>query len=109
MELERLQGELVKLQFWVKKKGLRIIVVFEGRDAAGKGGAIKRITEHAPWHIVRSDNKRQARLNCIAHFLSQIPYKELPGEKVMLGSRNKKGAYDDTAALENQKFIPEIY
>ena len=44
-ELARLQGELVKLQLWVKKKGLRIIVVFEGWDAAGKGGAIKRMTE----------------------------------------------------------------
>ena len=40
-ELAKLQGELVKLQFWVKEKGLRIVVVFEGRDAAGKGGAIK--------------------------------------------------------------------
>jgi polyphosphate kinase 2 len=43
--LARLQGELVKLQFWVREKGLKIIVVFEGRDAAGKGGVIKRITE----------------------------------------------------------------
>ncbi|MCG6985587.1 MAG: polyphosphate kinase 2, partial [Thiocapsa sp.] len=43
--LERLQGELVKLQYWVKEKGLRVIVVFEGRDAAGKGGVIKRLTE----------------------------------------------------------------
>jgi len=44
-ELAKLQGELVKLQLWVREKGLRIVVVFEGRDAAGKGGAIKRITE----------------------------------------------------------------
>jgi polyphosphate kinase 2 (PPK2 family) len=44
-ELEKLQGELVKLQLWVKEKGLRVIVVFEGRDAAGKGGVIKRLTE----------------------------------------------------------------
>ena len=42
-ELERLQYELVKLQYWVKEKGLRIILLFEGRDAAGKGGVIKRI------------------------------------------------------------------
>ncbi|BDC98558.1 polyphosphate kinase 2 [Persicobacter psychrovividus] len=45
-ELERLQLELVKLQKWVKKKGLRVCVLFEGRDAAGKGGAIKRIREN---------------------------------------------------------------
>jgi len=44
-ELERLQVELVKLQEWVRHKGLRVVVIFEGRDAAGKGGAIKRITE----------------------------------------------------------------
>ncbi|GJM61555.1 MULTISPECIES: polyphosphate kinase 2 [Persicobacter] len=45
-ELERLQIELVKLQKWVKEKGLRVVVIFEGRDAAGKGGAIKRIREN---------------------------------------------------------------
>ena len=43
-ELLRLQMELVKLQEWVKQKGLRVVVIFEGRDAAGKGGGIKRIT-----------------------------------------------------------------
>ena len=45
-ELYRLQGELVKLQEWVRVRGARIVVVFEGRDAAGKGGAIKRVTEY---------------------------------------------------------------
>lgn len=44
-ELSKLQIELVKLQEWIKYKGLRVVVIFEGRDAAGKGGAIKRITE----------------------------------------------------------------
>jgi polyphosphate kinase len=44
-ELNRLQIELVKLQEWVKHKGLRVVIVFEGRDAAGKGGTIKRITQ----------------------------------------------------------------
>lgn len=44
-ELEKLQAELVKLQYWVKAKGLKVVVLFEGRDAAGKGGAIQRITE----------------------------------------------------------------
>ena len=44
-ELARLQTELVKLQYWVKHKGLRVVVLFEGRDAAGKGGAIKRVAE----------------------------------------------------------------
>ena len=44
-ELKRLQIELVKLQYWVKHKGLKVVLIFEGRDAAGKGGMIKRITE----------------------------------------------------------------
>jgi polyphosphate kinase len=44
-ELRRLQIELVKLQEWIRHKGLRVVVIFEGRDAAGKGGAIKRVTE----------------------------------------------------------------
>jgi len=44
-ELERLQVELVKLQEWIKNKGLKVVIIFEGRDAAGKGGTIKRISE----------------------------------------------------------------
>lgn len=44
-ELARLQEELIKLQYWVQEKGLRVVILFEGRDAAGKGGVIKRITE----------------------------------------------------------------
>ena len=44
-ELARLHVELVKMQYWVKATGFRLIVLFEGRDAAGKGGTIKRITE----------------------------------------------------------------
>ena len=247
-EMKRLQGELVKLQYWVKAKGLRVVILFEGRDAAGKGGVIKRITErvsprafkvvalpapserqktqlyiqryvehfpaagevvifdrswynragvervmgfctdeqHAdfmkdcpefedwiiergvilikywfvvgmeeqarrfqarihdtrkvwklspmdvesytrwyqysrardemlaatdtdssPWHIVSSDDKKRARINCITHLLSQFPYEELPGEKVNLGKRSMKGKYDDQATLEGRRFIPE--
>ena len=45
-ELLRLQGELVKVQEWVRAEGNRLVVIFEGRDAAGKGGAIKRVTEY---------------------------------------------------------------
>src|SRR3974390_3951074 len=53
-ELQRLQVGLCKLQEWIKYKGLRIIVVFEGRDAAGKGGTIKAITERASPRVFRS-------------------------------------------------------
>jgi polyphosphate kinase 2 len=52
-ELERLQVELVKLQYWIKARGLKVVVIFEGRDAAGKGGAIKRITERLNPRICR--------------------------------------------------------
>jgi polyphosphate kinase len=52
-ELAKLQAELVKLQLWVKHKGLKIVVIFEGRDAAGKGGVIKRITDRVSPRIFR--------------------------------------------------------
>src|SRR5215510_15098212 len=52
-EMKRLQAELCKLQAWVKYKGLRVIVVFEGRDAAGKGGTIRAITERVSPRIFR--------------------------------------------------------
>ncbi len=52
-ELRRLQGELVTLQEWVRSQGVRLVVVFEGRDAAGKGGTIKRVTEHLNPRVAR--------------------------------------------------------
>jgi polyphosphate kinase 2 len=249
-ELIKLQGELCMLQDWVKAKGLRVIVIFEGRDAAGKGGTIKAITErvsprvfrlvalpapsdreksqmylqrymqhfpaageivifdrswynragvehvmgfctqdqyerflerapeiekyivdggiilikfwlevsnkeqarrfkarmtdplrqwklsnmdlpsrekwyeyslardamlkatdtkHAPWYIVRSDDKKRARLNVIAHLLKQIPHKKIDRPKIKLPDRSKKHAYDDEATLVKRKFVPEVY
>ena len=249
-ELRRLQAELCRLQDWVKATGERIIVVFEGRDAAGKGGTIKAITERvsprvfrvvalptpsdreksqmylqryfghfpaggevvifdrswynragveyvlgfctkeehrrflrlcplmekqiveggvrlikywlevspaeqkkrfqariedplrqwklsptdmesrrkwydysrardlmldatdtewAPWHIVRSDDKKRARLSCIAHLLDQIPYEKVKREKVELVGRSKKHAYDDEAPMKSRRWIPEAY
>jgi polyphosphate kinase 2 len=66
-------------------------------------------TEDAPWYIVRSDDKRRARLNCISHFLSLIPYKEMKREKVKLPKRLNKGEYDDQATLEDRTFVAEKY
>ena len=66
-------------------------------------------TEHAPWYIVRSDDKKSARLNCIAHLLKQIPYKKVPREKVKLPKRSNKSKYDDQATLKGRRFIPEKY
>ena len=52
-ELTKLQSELVKLQEWIKNKGLKVVVIFEGRDAAGKGGTIKRIMDSLNPRIVK--------------------------------------------------------
>lgn len=65
--------------------------------------------EEAPWHIVRSDDKRRARLNCISHLLSLIPYKDVPREKLHLSNRSHKGKYDDQATLEGRRFVPENF
>jgi polyphosphate kinase 2 len=249
-ELRRLQSELCRLQEWVKFKGLRVIIIFEGRDAAGKGGTIRAITErvsprvfrlialpapsdrektqmylqrymqyfpaageivifdrswynragvehvmgfctkeqhekflelcpvaekyivdggiilikywmevgqkeqerrfearikdplrqwklspmdlgsyrrwyeysrardsmlkatdtkHAPWYIVRSDDKKKARLNCITHLLSLIPYRKVPREKIELPKRKAKDSYDDNAPLKGRHFVPEKF
>jgi polyphosphate kinase 2 len=66
-------------------------------------------TEESPWYIVRSDDKRRARLNCIAHLLSLIPYKDVPRDKVKLPKRSDKGEYDDQAPIEGRHFVPETY
>jgi len=66
-------------------------------------------TKHAPWYILRSDDKKRARLNCLTHILNLIPHKELPRERVKLPKRSMKGAYDDEASLKARKFVPEKY
>ncbi len=66
-------------------------------------------TEHAPWYVLKSDDKTRARLNCLAHILSVIPHKKVPREKVKLPKRSMKGAYDDAATMKGRKFIPERY
>ncbi len=249
-ELRKLQVELCHLQEWVKAKGLRVIIAFEGRDAAGKGGTIKAITErvsprvfrvvalpapsdreksqmylqryiahfpaagevvifdrswynragveyvmdfatkeqlerflelcpevekyiidggiilikiwlevgqqeqerrflarindplrqwklspmdlesykhwfdyskardsmlkatdskHAPWHIVRTDDKRRGRLNCISHILSLIPYKKIRRDKIKLPKRLLENKYDDHASLKGRQFVVDRF
>jgi polyphosphate kinase 2 len=249
-ELRKLQAQLCHLQEWVKHKGLRVIIIFEGRDGAGKGGTIRAITERvsprvfrvvalpapsdreksqmymqrymahfpaageivifdrswynragvervmgfsteqqvrrfldncpevegyivhggiklikywlevsdkeqerrfkariedpvrqwklspmdlpsrsrwfeysrardamlkatdtksAPWYVVRSDDKKRARLNCIAHLLDQLPSKKLPRPKIKLPKRSMKEAYDDQATLKGRRFVESRY
>ena len=66
-------------------------------------------SKHAPWHIVRSDDKRRGRLNCIAHILRSIPYKKVPHTKVKLPKRSGKGSYDDRSTLKGRNFVREMY
>ncbi len=115
------QVELVKLQKWVQDKGLRVVVIFEGRDKTAHqrsnptledqpmdlksrakwveySRAKDKMFEHtdikqAPWFVVRADDKKRARLNVIAHLLGQIPYDELEDPKIKLPRRQKNVGY----------------
>jgi polyphosphate kinase len=66
-------------------------------------------SKHAPWHIIFSDDKRRARLNCISHVLGRIPYRKISRKKVKLPKRSSKGAYDDRASLKGRNLVPEKY
>jgi polyphosphate kinase 2 len=66
-------------------------------------------SEHAPWYIVRTEDKRRARLNCIAHILNLVPFKYVKRAKVQLPKRLNNGKYDDQASLDGRTFIPERY
>ena len=66
-------------------------------------------SKHAPWQLIRSDDKRRARLNCIAHLLKTIPFKRLPDERVRLPKRSTKRRYDDQKSLRGLTFVPERY
>src|SRR3954463_8329286 len=77
-ELSRLQAKLCKLQEWIKYKGLRVVVVFEGRDAAGKGGTIKAITERVSPRVFRvvalpAPSDREKSQMYIQRYISQFP------------------------------------
>jgi hypothetical protein len=66
-------------------------------------------TAAAPWYIVRSDDKRRARLNCMTHLLSLISYDKVPRPKVKVLARATKDKYDDEAPLQGRRFVPERY
>ena len=76
--LARLQAELVKLQLWVRHAGLKVVVIFEGRDAAGKGGVIKRITERVSPRVFRvialpAPTEREKSQMYIQRYLPHLP------------------------------------
>jgi polyphosphate kinase 2 len=66
-------------------------------------------SKHAPWYVIRSDDKRRARLNCIAHLLKLIPYKRMQKDKVKRPERSDKGRYNDQAGLRRMTFVAERY
>jgi polyphosphate kinase len=66
-------------------------------------------SKRAPWHIVRTDDKRRGRLNCIAHILSRFPYKKIRRDKVKLPKRGEKNKYDDQVPLKGRRFVAEKY
>jgi len=66
-------------------------------------------TEFAPWHIVRSDDKKKARLNLISHLLERIPYERLPAKEVKLPKRSTKDAYDDDATMQKRRWVQERF
>jgi hypothetical protein len=66
-------------------------------------------SKHAPWYLVRSDDKRKARLNCISHLLGMIPYKKAPREKIKLPKRSEKHGYDDQGSVKGRRFVPEKF
>jgi polyphosphate kinase len=69
----------------------------------------KTSSKHAPWQIIRSNDKRRARLNCIAHLLKAIPHKQVIRDKVKLPKRSGKGRYDDQRSLRGMNFVAERY
>jgi polyphosphate kinase 2 len=66
-------------------------------------------SEHARWNIIRSDDKRRARLNCIAHVLETIPHRKVSRDKVRLPKRSDKNRYNDQASLRRMHFVAERY
>jgi hypothetical protein len=66
-------------------------------------------SKHAPWWIVRSDDKRRARLNTISQLLKLVPYEKLSRKKIKVPKRSTKGVYDDQASLRGRRFVPEEY
>ena len=77
-ELYRLQEELVKMEEWVADTGARVVVIFEGRDAAGKGGTIKRITEHTNPRITKhvalpKPTERETTQWYFQRYVAQLP------------------------------------
>ncbi len=117
-ELTRLQIELVKLQEWIKDQGLRVVVIFEGRDAAGKGGVIKRITQTLNPRVVRivALGVPTEREKAQWYFQRYVPHLPASGEMVLFdrswynraGVEHVMGFCTDTQYREFMRTCPEF-
>ena len=117
-ELRRLQVELVKLQEWIRHKGLRVVGLFEGRDAAGKGGAIKRITESLNPRICRvvALGTPTEREKSQWYFQRYVPHLPAGGEMVLFdrswynraGVERVMGFCTEAQYLEFMQSCPEF-
>ena len=117
-ELARLQIELVKMQEWVKHEGLKVVVIFEGRDAAGKGGVIKRITESLNPRICRvvALGTPSQREKTSWYFQRYVPHLPSGGEIVLFdrswynraGVERVMGFCTDTEYQEFMRSCPEF-
>jgi polyphosphate kinase 2 (PPK2 family) len=130
-EKRRLQVELLKLQYWVQDSGCRIVVLFEGRDAAGKGSTWKLSptdialldkwdaytaakvtmfqrtdTPEAPWTVIKSNDKKRARLEAMRSLLSGIDYDRKDPKVVGEPDPLIVGAPADLRELGNGKLSP---
>ena len=90
---------------WILKSYSRWYDYSRARDAMFKATD----TDRARWHIVRSDDKRRARLNCISQLLELIPYKKVSRPKVKLPKRSRRDAYNDQATLRGRHFVAEKF
>jgi polyphosphate kinase 2 len=117
-ELVRLQVELVKLQEWIRHEGLRVVVLFEGRDAAGKGGAIKRITESLNPRVCRvvALGTPTEREKTQWYFQRYVPHLPAAGEMVLFdrswynraGVERVMGFCTQTQYVEFMQSCPEF-
>ena len=111
-ELFRLQGELVKLQDWVVKEGLKIVVIFEGRDAAGKGGAIKRITQRLNPRVCRvaalpAPSPREKTQWYFQRYVSHLP---AAGEMVLFDrSWYNRAGVEKVMGFSNESEVEEFF
>jgi len=111
-ELLRLQGELVKLQDWVSQTGYKLVVIFEGRDAAGKGGVIKRITQRLNPRICRvvalpAPTEREKSQWYFQRYISHLP----AGGEMVLFDRSwyNRAGVEQVMGFANKNEVEEFY